>query len=384
MSLPTIYKRASDGSIQQWTIEAYGEPTNEASRGMYGVIETVYGKVGGSMMLAKDLITEGKNQGRANETTAVEQAVAEAQSKWETKLKKGYCRTIEEAREGKTDAIIAGGVDPMLAQSYEKHAAKIRYPAFAQPKLDGHRCIAIVKDGKATLWSRTRKRITGVPHIERVLEALIPGDTVLDGELYNHDYADRFNELTSFIRSAKPKPGHEVVQYWVYDVVNEESQAERFWLLKTMEAAPGYSPTGPILFLPTAEVEDDEAMVALFGEWLSMGFEGLMLRNRAATYKVGGRSYDLQKVKIMQDSEFELVAIEEGRGKMMGKAVFVCATETGETFKCKMVGALDSLAVYLQNPEDYIGRMVTVQYQNLHPETGIPRFGVALRFREDV
>lgn len=384
MSLPTIYKRASDGSIQQWTIETYGE-TDPVTGKPVGIIETVYGKVGGAQQVTKDVIREGKNIGRANETTAMEQAVAEAASKHETKLKKGYVRTIEEAREGKTDAIIAGGVDPMLAQSYDKHAAKIRYPAYAQPKLDGHRCIAVVQNGKATLWSRTRKAITGLPHLQRALEAAFPTDDgssiVLDGELYNHEYADRFEELTSFIRSATPKPGAEVVQYWIYDVIEDgATMDERVSGLRVCRAE---NTARGLVFVQTDDVADEEAMVALFGEYVAKGYEGLMLRNAHALYKVGGRSYDLQKVKTMQDGEFPLVAIEAGRGKMSDKAVFVCATETGDTFKCKLVGPLDDLRKYLDDPDAYIGRKVTVQYQNLGA-SGIPRFPVALRFREDV
>ena len=48
-------------------------------------------------------------------------------------------------------------------------------------------------------------------HIQRAIESLGISDIVLDGELYNHDYRDKFEELTSFIRDAKVKPGAEVV-----------------------------------------------------------------------------------------------------------------------------------------------------------------------------
>jgi DNA ligase OB-like domain len=77
------------------------------------------------------------------------------------------------------------------------------------------------------------------------------------------------------------------------------------------------------------------------------------------------------------------VDIEEGRGKMAGKAVFHCEVAPGKTFKCKLVGRLDDLEQYLREPDKWLGKMVTVQYQNLSAD-GIPRFPVALRFREDV
>ena len=376
MSLPTLYKRTSTGAIQQWYIDVYGDDTGA------GIIETVYGQVGGAQQVAKERITEGKNLGRANATTAIEQAVAEANSRHEQKLKKGYVKSIEEAREGKRDSIIAGGVDPMLAHSYEKHGHKISFPAYVQPKLDGHRCIAVVQDGKASLWSRTRKRITGVPHIERELEAAFAdrdGTFVLDGELYNHEYRDKFEQLTSLIRSQTPKPNHTEVQYWVYDIVHAELlQHTRNSMLRAL----GLNFCKYIVKVPTDEVASQDEMIAVFGAYIENGFEGLMVRNADGKYK-GSRSYDLQKVKVFADAEYELVRIEAGKGKMADKAVFVCVTETGEEFKCKLVGKLDDLKKYLDDPEPWIGRMVTVKYQNLS-EKGVPRFGVAMRFREDV
>lgn len=371
MKFPTLYKRNSNGSSQEWTIEV--TPANG-----FGRIITVYGQVGGSLQIAEDIVREGKNLGKANETTALRQAELEAQAKWEGKLKKGYVQSLEDAQEGKTDAIIEGGVTPMLAHGYEKFPHKVRYPALVQPKLDGHRCIAVVQGGKASLWSRTRKRITGVPHIERELETRFSNkDIVLDGELYNHDYRENFEELSSFIRQQTPKPGHEVVQYWVYDIVNDLSQSGRFAHLDSLGSL-GKS----IITVPTETVEDQDELVALFGAYLDNGFEGMMVRNADAKYK-NSRSHDLLKVKIMQDAEFELVKIEEGRGKMAGKAIFTCLTEDGQEFRCKLVGSLDSLSQYVQEPEKWLGKLVTVKYQNLSAD-GIPRFPVALRFREDL
>lgn len=51
------------------------------------------------------------------------------------------------------------------------------------------RCIADVKTGK--LWSRKRKQILGLPHIEKAVRDLGPvalkhGVEWLDGELYVH------------------------------------------------------------------------------------------------------------------------------------------------------------------------------------------------------
>lgn len=378
-NLPVLYKLTSAGKIQTWRIWVLpGTDENPAA-----MIFTQYGLKDGKQQTTSEVIAQGKNLGKANETTPLQQAELEALSQWEKKLKRAYVQNMDDAAEGKVDTnAITGGVTPMLAKSYSADANKITFPAFVQPKLDGHRCIAIIQDGEATLWSRTRKRITGVPHIERELEAHFVnrmGTLVLDGELYNHDYKDSFEDLSSFIRQTTPKPGHEVVQYWVYDVIEAGSAfSHRALLLADL----GLGGTKSVKEVPTAIVDDEEAMIRVFGIYVEAGFEGLMIRNSAGLYK-NSRSADLQKVKTFDDAEFEIVDVVEGRGAMAGKGVFVLKTETGEEFSAKMVGALDSLSEYLVNKDKYIGKQMTVKFQGM-TNGNVPRFPVAMRFREDV
>lgn len=366
---PTLYKITSTGATQQWTISVEGS-----------TIVKVFGQKDGKLQEARDTVSVGKNIGRANETTPEQQAVAEAQSQWEKKLKgKGYVQTLDAATAGAVDAdYVAGGIDPMLAQSFAKQGHKISYPAYTQPKLDGHRCIAIIKDGVATLWTRTRKPIMGVPHINAALKAANLPDCVLDGELYNHDYRDRFEELTSFIKRPVPKPGHEVVQYHVYDIVTDEIFYARMLSLRDLPVAA----RGPIVVVETRMVQDEDEAMMLFEYFTEKGYEGSMLRNAQSLYE-NKRSYGLQKVKEFLDTEYEIVEVTEGRGRMAGKAVFVCETDASETFRVKMKGSLDSLRQYVDDPSLAIGKRLTVQYQGLTAD-GIPRFPIGLRIQQSL
>ena len=378
--LPTLYKKTSTGATQQWWIYVEGS-----------TLVTTYGQLGGKMQTTRDTISVGKNIGKANETTPEQQAELEAQAQWEKKLKgKGYVQTLDAAVAGAVDEdFVAGGISPMLAQSYSKHAHKIVFPAYTQPKLDGHRCIATIKDGVATLWTRTRKPITGVPHINRALEALSLGDITLDGELYNHDYRDRFEELTSFIKRPEPKIGHEAVQYHIYDVVRDHPFFDRSLFLRNLDdtielKSFGQSKTygQPVVVVDTQLVQDEDEAMEAFALFTDRGYEGSMLRNAASLY-VNKRSYDLQKVKEFQDAEFKITDVTEGRGKMAGKAIFVCETDDGKPFRVKMKGTLDSLRQYVDDPSLAIGKYLTVQYQNLTADS-IPRFPIGLRLREDI
>lgn len=373
MTFPTLYKRASSGALQEWTIEAYGKPER-------GIIKTRWGQVGGAIQETLDEIKDGKNVGRSNETSPLQQAMSEAQSKWELKKKKnGYVEDKSSAMKGEVDKVIEGGIFPMLAQSFEKHGDKIKYPAFAQPKLDGHRCIGTIEDGSPSMWSRTRKPIKSLPHIVDVLMNI--DSATLDGELYNHDYREKFEELTSFIRQqSEPKPGHEVVEYHIYDLAMEGTFEGRLDALNELFLAIGED--GPLKMVETIKVRDEDALMEAFEHFTKQGYEGAMVRNAEGLY-VNKRSYDLQKVKEFADSEFKVVGVEEGRGKLAGKAIFVCEMDGGQTFSAKMMGKLDDLEKYVKKPKLAIGKRLTVKYQGL-TKNGLPRFPVAVRFREDL
>lgn len=369
-TFPTLYKKTSTGAQQEWTISVDG---NE--------IITAYGQTGGKIQTAHDVVREGKNIGRANATTPAQQALAEAKSQWDKKLKKGYVLDPDKAMAGEVSEVIEGGFFPMLAKKYDEDGDKIVFPCYVQPKFDGHRCGAVVVNGDASLWSRTRKPITGVPHIAGAIERLVGGTINLDGELYNHAYRAKFEELSSFIRQVTPKPGYEVVQYHVYDIADPELTFEQ--RLKKLEQLLGThdEPRSEILVpVCTMLVNNEEELMLAFEYFLEQGYEGAMVRNAKGKY-VFKRSADLQKIKEFDDAEFEIIGIEEGRGKLAGHGIFNCKTADGIEFAAKMKGETEKLRDFYVNPQKYIGRMLTVKFQGM-TKYGKPRFPVALRLQE--
>lgn len=368
-ALPTLYKKTPAGEEWQWTIGAEGN-----------TIVTRWGRIGKTIRETRDVIKAGKNAGRSNATTPEQQALSEARSQWEQYLKKGYVESLAGARKGKVHSTIEGGLFPMLAHRYDQHGEKITWPAYAQPKLDGHRCIAIVKGGKCTLWSRTRKEVLSMPHIVKAIEALGIKDIVFDGELYVHAYRAKFEELTSLIRQDAPKTGHEVVQYHIYDLAGTGTFAER--TEKIGKLLKGRK--GPLVYVETKNVRDEDELMVTFESFLKQGYEGAIVRNAVGLYAENKRSFDLQKVKKFQDAEFKVVNVVEGRGFLAGHGIFVCVTKDGTQFEAKMVGALKDLKKFYEHPKLAVGRMLTVQFQGYTNKAGVPRFPVALRFREDI
>ncbi len=380
-TFPTLYKKTATGAIQFWSLLV--RPLCSDNPDALGEIVTTYGQEGTpNPQTTCDVISKGKNPGKKNETTPFEQALKEGEAQWLKKKKKGYVADLSAAEVGAVDTeVITGGVSPMLAEKYAEQGHKIVFPCFGQPKFDGARCVAVIEHGRASLWTRTRKPITSVPHIVGALEKAFPGESVcLDGELYNHDLKADFERLMSLVRKDSPAEGHTDVQFHVYDLAETTlSFGERLdWLMSRDSAF-----TNPLVLTNTEIICDATEVPAFFEKCRELGYEGAMLRNAAGKYS-NRRSPDLQKVKAFDDAEFEIAGIEEGRGKLAGHVgSFVCKTDTGATFNAKLKGSLEHLKVLFEQATLWTGKRLVVQYQGLTSD-GVPRFPIGLRIRDSV
>ncbi len=392
-TFPVLYQKTQTGAIQQWQIAVFDS-----------TIQTIHGQVGGKLQTTTDTLKEGKNPGKANATTPEQQAEKEAAARWTKQKKKGYVEDIEQARAGEVDvSVITGGIEPMLAPSdiYPKFAKDLTWPVFTQPKLDGNRCIGFVKDG--ALWTRTRKPIRSVPHIVKALRESF-GDKILipDGELYNHDYRDNFEDLMSLIRPTVPVPGHEVVEYWIYDLPSNKGKfSERYGELTDLFKQ--VDPSGPLKLVKTLVAANDAEIWVQHEKNLADEFEGTMVRNDGP-YEEGRRSRHLQKLKTWKDGEYIIIGFADGRGKDAGTvAAFYCLvsphTPQSEWYEiCENLAAgrpeLRAFKARLKASYDYrrklfsvcgigapIGKPLTVKYQNLTAD-GKPRFPIGKAIRD--
>lgn len=363
---PVLYKKTSTGKIQTWEIWVTDN-----------VIHSESGQLDGKKIKSEDTIREGKNIGKTNETTPAAQALAEAESRWVGKTKKGYTLSVEGASSGIVEDIIEGGINPMLAKSYAEQGDKIKFPCAVQPKLDGIRCISINK----SLWTRTRKPINSVPHILKDILETNNFKIVLDGELYNHKFKNDFEKITHIVNQKKEvSKDHEVVEYHVYDMPSNESFLNRNLELK--EIFKKIPPASPLKLVETLIVNDELELEEAYEKFKRQGYEGAMVRNLDAPYEYK-RSNHLQKIKEFEDSEFEIIGGEEGRGKLQGHlGAFICKTNDGTEFKVKMSGETKLLKHYWENLKHHLGMALTVKFQGLTGKSGVPRFPVGKAIRD--
>ena len=362
-----LYELSNRGSVKCWLIEV--EECGEVSK-----IITSFGVLNGKMQVSSDTISSGKNIGKVNETSVYEQALAEAKSKWEGKKKKGYVESLEGAKAGDLDALITGGVEPMLAHTYAKSGDKITYPAYTQPKLDGIRCVAIKSGEEVTLWTRTRKPILSCPHIVEAIAITYAGVNItLDGELYNHSLKSNFEEIVAAVKRDEATEASALIEYHIYDIISDEPFNVRSESIGVLEA--------PLVGVKTELVNDESAMLSNFDSYTELGYEGLMIRTERSPYE-NKRSYHLQKVKEFDDAEFLIVGVNEGRGKLQGTlGTFSCVTNEGVGFEVKMGGNQEDNKRYLNDSSSWSGKLLTVKFQGITEKSGVPRFPVGLRVR---
>lgn len=393
-TFPTLYKLADSGAVIEWDIVVRAV---DDSISQPAVIVTRWGQEGGKTQETQDVVSEGKNVGKKNETSPLKQALGEAQSKWtKQQTKSRYVLTREAALAGERSELVAGGYDCMTAFGIEKKPKALKYPCAIQRKYDGHRVLAIIDDGVCTLWSRSRKPITGVPHINRALEKMYPtGHHEVDGEGYTMKLT--FEEISSYLRSVEPKPGYEVIEYHIYDLhVEDVAFSERWGMLENVL----HSAQFPLFLAPTYIVDNAEKMEAFKKQFIEAGYEGAMARNLDGLY-VGKRSTDLLKLKMFEDDEFKVVAIthstrsvfiENEAGQQEEKKMVYVMLECALPGKLSPPGATGTFTTTFNapqasqqeiaaNPEKYIGRIVTVKYQN-YTDDKKPRIPKGLRWYE--
>ena len=253
-------------------------------------------------------------------------------------------------------------IKPMLAYKVDKKPVDWSEKVFVQPKLDGVRCI-FTKDGA---FSRTGKQFKNVAHLEEDLEDFFNDNpnSVLDGELYNHDLKHDFEKIISLVRKTKPTDedrfeAGNLVQYHVYDTIAEGVNYEdRYnWLRINL---PIYK-TMTLIANTTVSSYDEAKM--LHNVHLAQGYEGSMLRTNG--FYEQKRSYNLQKFKDFSDDEATIVGYEAGKGKRTGTlGKFYMQDDEGNQFGCPPGKGYSykDLAFMRENIHEYIGQRATFTY----------------------
>jgi ATP-dependent DNA ligase len=360
----TLYKKDTKGKIRVWKVSTRNTFD-------YSTVNVSHGTFDGKKIQTSRKISIGKNINKSNETTHAEQAVAEAITEVNKKIDEGYTSDREQLDIENTIP------KPMLAHNYTKFQNKIKFPVFAQPKIDGVRCIYY--DG--VLYSRNGKAFHSLSHIITELRETIRPNVTLDGELYSPSIS--FEKLVGLVKKQKSIKQCEneelkTVKFIVYDIVSKGiSFEERYSKLKDLFNVYTFENAS---LCPTWTIDARNEIDTNLYKMIDNKYEGLMLRNSNSGY-VNNRSYDLLKYKLFQDDEFEIVGFLQGDGTELGCVVWMCQTPNKQKFNVRPRGTREERQeLFLKGP-DYIGKMLTVRYQELTTNK-VPRFPVGISIRD--
>ena len=297
-----------------------------------------------------------------------------------------------------------GVVKPMLAKQADKVTKTNIFDKkwIASRKIDGLRCIIYLgDDGKLHTSSRGATNYDSAMFEILTHPALIKlfknnEGLMLDGECYHHGYT--LQQINSIARTQKVAKDLEILQFYWYDIVDLNNPFKTR-LAKMKSLASELKEYGSeiswepdkifkenelrIQFVPQVEVSGWDNMMKLHNEYVSEGWEGLVIRDPERPYKPNGRTNDMIKIKVYKDDCFKVVGKEAGlRGSE--DMVFIMQMPDGRTFKAKPFGDREQKQEYWINFEEkYNGHIGECKFF-YYSDDGIPLQPAFKAFRDDL
>lgn len=397
-----------NGKVREWSITIALYDSKDKSIGItsidddiniksdyYASYSTLSGYTGMKMTNSDPTIVSiGKNLGRKNETNVLTQAYKECQSKYALKIKSGY--TIAEPTKTKKETNHSGLPFPMAVKSWKDHKAKLQYPLYIQPKLDGIRMLAKYDRGSIKLITRRLHDITGFEKVKNELKTMFESSGLksfyIDGELYSHGV--NLQTISGIVRNESiDESVKETLQYHVFDCfdVNQPKLTFRD-RVDTLTTFVNSSKSNMVVLTPTMQVTNDGEATNEYQRLIKDGFEGTI-------YKSSDRPYDFDfnkekrsawylKRKKQEDAEFPVVGYTQGKGKDLGCIVFVLQGPNDKTFNCVPNGTYDyRKELYAKAvksfKETFEGILVKVVYDDLSKD-GVPLRGRIVQIGRDL
>jgi DNA ligase-1 len=286
----------------------------------------------------------------------------------------------------------------MLAHDGAKHPKKIKGDCLVEYKYDGVRVIAIVKNGRATLYSRNGKIFNNFPHIENALSKSEYNNFVFDGEVMSDDFQALMKQV--YRKSGAKTDDAYLALFDLLPLKEFNNGKSKLNSIKRKEELNKLSKTfDKVIKLVDYEIinfdnEDGQnKFSAMNKEALDKGFEGLMIKPNDNYYECK-RSHAWLKIKPFIEVTLKVIDIQEGSGKHAGKlgAFQVEGEDDGKFFSLSVGSGLtdDDREKFWSAKDRLIGRMVEIRADAItqsiegeHFSLRFPRFKNFRGFKED-
>ena len=285
---------------------------------------------------------------------------------------------------------------PMLAKVLKDNKPFDKRKYLGQYKINGVRCIiGAIKTNDLfnpiRLTYRSREGTDWTPKLtwmdevikpeikDDLLDAMLEEGACLDGELYLPGY--KVNDINSFVKNEK-LPQHYQLQYWCYDIAidNMSYEARRKFRTENINRICYTFDTydqhlnnkSKLILLPDVVISDIDDATRFRDKFISLGFEGLIIRDVTSAYQFGARNLAMLKYKRVDDAKFKIVdVVPEGVRTTLCK--FVLRNDINDEL-FEATGNFDhSRQEYiLKHKEDFIGKLATCEFRERSGVKNVP------------
>lgn len=279
-----------------------------------------------------------------------------------------------------------GFVLPMLAKVLKDNKPFDKRSYLGQYKINGVRCIVgAIKTNDMfnpiRLTYRSREGTDWTPKLtwmdevilpaikDDLLDAMLEEGACLDGELYIPGY--KVNDINSFVKNEK-LPQHLLLQYWCYDIAIDNMSYEARCKFKmdnisrlcyTFDTYDQHlNNKSKLILLPDVVISDIDDATRFRDKFISLGFEGLIIRDVNSAYQFGSRNLAMLKYKRVDDAKFKIVdVVPEGVRTNLCKLVLKNDIND-ELFECGVNFDHSRQEYVLKHKQDYIGKYAFVAF----------------------
>lgn len=247
---------------------------------------------------------------------------------------------------------------------------------YVSRKLDGVRCIAYVDEtGEPKFFSRSGKEFDTLGKVAEQIKRAGLRKIVLDGEICMVD-ENGDEDFQGIIKEIKRKDHTiQTPKFLVFDILHQDEfdnkTSDRIFSERQDELETffdTYDFDGFIEQVYQFYIDSEEDLQDHMDTAVQFNWEGLMLR-KDAPYQ-GKRSSDIMKVKKFHDAEYVVIDTENAINRVIvnGREVEeemlrnVIVEHKGNRVQVGSGFSQDQKRYYYQNPEEILGKTITVQY----------------------
>lgn len=214
---------------------------------------------------------------------------------------------------------------------------------------------------------------------DELIDAMLDEGACLDGELYIP--GQTVNNINSFVKNPT-LPQHKLLQYWCYDVLIENMNAEtrsnfRKENIKKLcytfeDITQHLNNKSQLILLPDVLITNFNEATRYRDKFISLGFEGLIIRNPLSEYQFGKRNAAMFKYKRVDDGKFKIIdIIPEGVRKDLCKLVLQNDINDNQ-FECTINASHAYQEMILKDKDKYIGKYAIVEFRERSGVNQVP------------